>query len=121
MASRASNSYVVRFEGNHSRKWDGKEVYVDKEVLDELYDSSELVHGAKISYPWRSKGGKLTHWNAIFVDPTVSSSATTACSSGVTTMVTSTTSSVKPASTQMGGATALKNNGLYSIYKCLHC
>ena len=116
MASRASNSYVVRFEGNHSRKWDGKEVYVDKEVLDELYDSSELVHGAKISYPWRSKGGKLTHWNAIFVDPTVSNSATTACSSGVTTTVTSTTGSVKPASTQMGGATTMVCTACTNVY-----
>jgi len=87
----ALNSYVVRFEGNDSRKWDGKEVYEDKEVLDELYDSSELVHGAKISYPWRLKGSKLTHWNAIFVDPMVSSSAATASSSGVSNTVNSDT------------------------------
>jgi len=94
MVSCASNSYIVRFEGNDLYKWDGKEVYIDKEVLDELYDSSELVHGAKISW---LKGGKLTHWNAIFVDLTVSSSAAMACLSGVTTMVTSTTDPVKPA------------------------
>jgi len=42
---------------------------VEKEVLDELYDSTELYHGARIQYPWRGKGGKVTHWSAIFVDP----------------------------------------------------
>ena len=68
-SSSAPKQYVVRFEGNNSRKWDGKEVWVDPEVLDELYDSSELFHGAKIKYPWRGKGGKITHWNGVFVDP----------------------------------------------------
>jgi len=61
--------YIVRFEGNNSRKWDGKEVYIDREVLNELYDSTELVHGAKVLYLWKGKAEKITHWNSIFVDP----------------------------------------------------
>ena len=61
--------YVVRFEGNNSRKWDGKEVWLDAEVLDELYSENELVHGCKITVPWKSK--KITHWNAVFIDPSV--------------------------------------------------
>jgi len=42
---------------------------VEQEVLDELYDLTELHHGARIQYPWRGKGGNTTHWSAIFVDP----------------------------------------------------
>ena len=62
--------YVVRFEGNNSKKWDGKEVWLDAEVLDELYSKNELVHGCKITVPWKSKK-KITHWNAVFIDPSV--------------------------------------------------
>jgi len=61
--------HLVRFEDNNSKKWDGKEVWLDAYVLDELYDSKELLHGAKISVPFKGKGGKITHWNAIYVDP----------------------------------------------------
>jgi len=68
-SSSAPKRYVVRFEGNNSHKWDGKEVWVDPEVLDKLYDSSELFHGAQIQYPWRGKGGKITYWNGVFADP----------------------------------------------------
>lgn len=70
--SRSSNKkYVVRFDGNNSKRWDGKEVWLDPEILDELYDSSELYNGANISVPWKGKGGKISHWNAVFVDPNV--------------------------------------------------
>lgn len=68
MASDAK-SYVVRFEGNSSKKWDGKEVYINAEVLDELYSEEELVHGAPVTVPWKSKG-KISHWKAIYIDPT---------------------------------------------------
>ena len=75
----ASNSeaqrHLVRFEGNNSKKWDGKEVWLDPYVLDELYDPKELLHGAKLSVPFKGKGGKITHWNAIYVDPSHSNSA----------------------------------------------
>ena len=60
--------YVVRFEGNKSKRWDGKEVWLDAEVLDELYDATELVNGANVVVPFRGKGGKITHWNAVFVE-----------------------------------------------------
>jgi len=36
---------------------------------DEFYDPKELLHGAKLSVPFKGKGGKITHWNAIYVDP----------------------------------------------------
>ena len=47
--------YVVRFEGNNSKKWDGKEVWLDVEVLGELYSENELVDGCKITIPWKSR------------------------------------------------------------------
>ena len=58
----ASNSeaqrHLVRFEGNNSKKWDGKEVWLDPYVFDELYDPKELLHGAKLSVPFKVRGGK---------------------------------------------------------------
>ena len=127
IASSAPKSYVVQFEGNNSRKWDGKKVYIEREVLDELYNSTKLIHGAKILYPWRGKDRKLTHWNAIFVDPVVSGSAATGSSisscittTDTTATGTTTTGSVRPAATQMGVATVLQNNGLYvQMFKLL--
>ena len=64
----ASKHYVVRFEGNSSKRWDGKEIWLDREVLDELYDPTELCHGANVVVPFKGKGGKITQWNAVFVD-----------------------------------------------------
>ena len=64
-----NNKYIVRYENNNSKRWDGKEVWLDAEIIDELYESSELFHGANIVVPWKYKGGKITHWKAIFIDP----------------------------------------------------
>ena len=64
----SDRQYAVRFEGNQSKRWDGKEVWLEAEVLDELYDASELVDGANVVVPFRGKGGKITHWKAIFVE-----------------------------------------------------
>ena len=56
IASSTPKSYAVRFEGNNLRKWDGKEVYVERKVLDKLYNSTELIHGAKIYGGGRVEG-----------------------------------------------------------------
>ena len=71
MACSSSNAkqYVVQFEGNNSKKWDGKEMWIDAEALDEHYKASELVHGNSVIVPWRHKGGKIKHWKAIYIDP----------------------------------------------------
>ena len=66
--------YIVCFEGNNSKRWDGKESWIEAEILDELYSEAELVHGAEIMVPWRSKG-KITHWKGIFVDQNVQTPA----------------------------------------------
>ena len=58
----------MQFQGNNSKRWDGKETWVEASILDELYDQAELVHGAEITVPWKSKG-KITQWKGIFIDP----------------------------------------------------
>ncbi len=65
--------YIMQFKGNNSKRWGGKETWIEADILDELYDQTELVHGAEIVVPWRSKG-KLTHWKGIFIDATAKSS-----------------------------------------------
>ena len=51
-----SKQYIVRFNNNSNRCWDGKEVWLDAEIQDELYDGSELIDGANIIAPWKEKG-----------------------------------------------------------------
>jgi len=78
----ASNKrYVIRFEGNNSKRWDGKEIWLESTVLDELYDVTELVDGAKITVPFKGKGGKMSHWNAVFVDPATAETSAAAATS----------------------------------------
>ena len=72
-SSSHSKQYVVRFEGNSSKKYDNKEMWISAQLLDELYEPSELQHGKPVIVPWKGKGGKIQHWNAVFIDPTVKS------------------------------------------------
>ena len=65
----SSKQYIVRFNDNNSKRWDGKEVWLDTKILNELYDSSELFDDANIIVPCKGKGGKISHWNAVFIDP----------------------------------------------------
>jgi len=44
-----------------------KEILLDKGVLDELYDSTELFDGVQLVVPFKRKGSKIMHWNAMFV------------------------------------------------------
>ena len=65
----------MQFEDNNSKKWDGKEVWLEAYVVDELYNSTEMLHGAKLMVPFKGKGGKITHWNTIYIDPSQSNCA----------------------------------------------
>ena len=51
----SSQQHIVRFKGNNSKRWDGKEVWLDTEVLDELYDSNKLFDGANVIVPWKER------------------------------------------------------------------
>ena len=63
-------SYCVRYEGNGSKRWDGKTIFVDSKALLDLYDCKELVPGKEVSIPWKSKTKGVEHWKAIIVDIT---------------------------------------------------
>ena len=53
--------YFVRFEGNQSKRWDGKEVELDGGWLESLYTPQELTTGSELSLPWPGKGKKVTN------------------------------------------------------------
>ena len=59
--------YCVRYEGNGPKKWDGKTIWPDGELLCSL--CSELVPGNKLSLPRMGKRGRVSYWSAVLVDP----------------------------------------------------
>ena len=61
--------YLVQYENNGSKRWDGRVLYIDGEWLESLYQPSELGIGSKVKLPWSGKGGKITYWNGAIVDP----------------------------------------------------
>ena len=63
------NHYCVRYEGNNSKRWDGKEIWLEATVLDELYEPTQLTYGSHVSIPWKGKGGRISYWNAVIVNP----------------------------------------------------
>ena len=65
----SGQSYCVRYEGNNSKRWDGKEIWIEATVLEELYEPYQLTSGSHVSIPWKGKGGRISYWNAIIVNP----------------------------------------------------
>ena len=62
-----ANEYTVRFKGNCSKRWDGKDIVVDGEWLEELYNKEELCPGRVIELPWEGKDGKSVGWRVVIV------------------------------------------------------
>ena len=58
----------VRFEGNQSKRWDGKEALIDYDWIKEQVDTTELLPGNAISIPWPNKGGDIEYWKGIVVN-----------------------------------------------------
>ena len=56
-------------------------------MLDKLYAEEELTDGAQITVPFKGKGGKVGHWNAIFVKQTSSATATSEHTTAATALV----------------------------------
>lgn len=52
--------YAIVFKGNDSAKWDGKEVWVDGEWLEDMYGAAELFPGRVVQLPWGD-----TPWKAV--------------------------------------------------------
>ena len=66
-AVRVEKQYLIRYENNGSKRWDGREIFVNASWLEEIYSADELCDGAKIRLPWRGKGKKTEYWNAVLV------------------------------------------------------
>ena len=77
--SSSCKKYIVRFQGKNSKKWDGREISVDEEWLESLYDPKELTGGKQLHLPWPEKGGEEKYWNAVFIDPKLPKSPDNAC------------------------------------------
>jgi len=54
-----ARQYCVRYEGNSSKWWDGREILLDGEWLESLYEPSELVPGKELSLPWQGYWGTV--------------------------------------------------------------
>jgi len=65
--SKLCTEYIVRFKGNQSAKWDGKEIVVDGDWLQEMYPKEELCPGRIVQLPWEDKKGKNVDWRVMIV------------------------------------------------------
>lgn len=68
----SKRNYYVRYQGNSSKRWDGKQIVVDGETLESLYPVEELVPGKDVVIPWPKKGGEIENWKGVLVDPSQS-------------------------------------------------
>ena len=67
---RGFKNICVRFEGNQSKRWDGKEVLIDYGWIKEQIDTTQLFPGSAINIPWPIKGRETQIWKgvAVYVD-----------------------------------------------------
>lgn len=66
----------LKYEGNNSKRWDGREILVDKAYLESLYtDDHELQPGQLVKLPWTGKGGRVSSWKARIVAESTSAKA----------------------------------------------
>ena len=61
-----SNKYRIRYEVNSSKRWDGREILLDVDWLESLYEPGELIAGKQVSLPWQGKGN-VKYWNAVIL------------------------------------------------------
>ena len=59
--------HFVMFEGNASKKWDGKTIAVEEEDLEGECSGADLSLGAVVELPYPGKGGKVEHWKGVIV------------------------------------------------------
>ena len=70
----------VRYEGNQSKRWDGKVVKIDRAWMEDNC-SQDLRVGAAVEMPWRGKGGKTKVWKGVIVSDDDNKEAVLASSS----------------------------------------
>lgn len=62
--------YFVRFEGNNSKKWDGRQImFDDSEWLESMYSLEDLCPGKVVELPYEEET-----WRAVMIDSTASES-----------------------------------------------
>lgn len=71
-------SVHVRYEGNNSKRWDGKVVKMDRDWMEDVC-SQELVVGTAVEMPWRGKGGKMVLWKGVIVSDGDNEETPSAC------------------------------------------
>ena len=57
----------MMFEGNASKKWNGKTIAVEEEDLEGECSGADLSLGAVVELPYPGKGGKVEHWKGVIV------------------------------------------------------
>ncbi len=65
---RGEKNYTLRYEGNNSKRWDGKTIVLDGAYLESVVEGDELVPGKVIQLPWNKKGGGTEYWKAVIED-----------------------------------------------------
>ena len=66
LAMETSGDWTLRFKGNSTKQWDGKEVFVEGDWTQELYP--EVVLGSENCLLWNGKGATIAEWKAIVVE-----------------------------------------------------
>ncbi len=59
--------YSVGYEGTNSKRWDGKEILIDGEWPEDLYNPEDSVVGKEVLLPWAGKRDKVEEWKGILV------------------------------------------------------
>ena len=58
----------IRFEGNQSKRWDGKEALIEYDWLKEQVGATQLSPGNKVNIPWPTRGGEVQYWKGVVVN-----------------------------------------------------
>ena len=69
--------YFTEYEGNGSKKWDGKVIAVDSVWPEGLCQQYNIRKETLVKLPWTKAGGATEYWNARVVDEPASSSTST--------------------------------------------
>ena len=67
MTHTSERKYSIRYEGNNSKRWDGRIIKLDGEWLESLYERSVLIEGKRVDQPWALKGGAIQVWKGVIV------------------------------------------------------
>ena len=58
----------IRFEGNQSKCWGGKEALIEYDWLKEQVGATQLSPGNKVTIQWPTRGGEIQYWKGAVVN-----------------------------------------------------